>query len=86
MPLLVLVELGPLGGLLWLWLMLAPLVTWIKRGMRTASLLGPTAALLALIVIGLFDFYPFQATQGRLLTWTVLGLWGAAWRAADPMT
>ena len=85
-PLLVLVELGPLGGLLWLWLMLAPLVTWIKRGMRTASLLGPTAALLALIVIGLFDFYPFQATQGRLLTWTVLGLWGAAWRAADPMT
>ncbi|MBK7203087.1 hypothetical protein [Candidatus Amarolinea dominans] len=82
-PLLALVELGPLGGLLWLWLMLAPLVAWIKQRTPPASLLGLTAALLALIVIGLFDFYPFQATQGRLLTWTVLGFWGAAWQDAD---
>lgn len=81
-PLLALVELGPLGGLLWVWLMLAPLLAWVKRVPRPAALLGPTAALLALIVIGLFDFYPFQATQGRLLTWTVLGLWGAAWKTA----
>jgi O-antigen ligase len=81
-PLLVLVELGPIGGLLWLWLMLAPPIRWIRRPTHAASLLGPTAALLALVVIGLFDYYPFQATQGRLLTWTVLGLWGAAWAAA----
>ncbi len=85
-PLLVLVELGPIGGLLWLWLMLAPLIRWIRRPTSAASLLGPTAALLALFVIGLFDYYPFQATQGRLLTWTVLGLWGAAWAAAGPET
>jgi O-antigen ligase len=80
--LLVVVELGPIGGLLWLWLMLAPLIHWVRRPTSSASLLGPTAALLALFVIGLFDYYPFQATQGRLLTWTVLGLWGAAWAAA----
>ena len=76
--------LGPVGGLLWLWLMLAPLAAWIKQRTPPASLLGLTAALLALIVIGLFDFYPFQATQGRLLTWTVLGFWGAAWGTASP--
>ena len=66
--------------------MLAPLIRWIRRPTSAASLLGPTAALLALFVIGLFDYYPFQATQGRLLTWTVLGLWGAAWAAAGPET
>ncbi len=82
-PLLALVELGPLGGALWLWLMLAPLTAWARRRPRPAALLGPTAALLALVVIGLFDYYPFQATQGRLLTWTVLGLWGAAWQNAS---
>lgn len=83
-PLLALVELGPLGGALWLWLMLAPLAAWARRRPRPATLLGPTAGLLALVVVGLFDYYPFQATQGRLLTWTVLGLWGAAWGTASP--
>ncbi len=80
-PLLAAVELGPAGALLWLWLTWAPLGAWLRRRPLPAALAGPTAALLALIIIGLFEYYPFQATQGRLLTWTVWGLWGAAWTA-----
>ncbi len=73
------VELGPVGGMLWLWLGLAPLGALLLRRRLPVDLSGPTAAWLALLVIGLFDFYPFQVTQGRLLTWTVLALWGAGW-------
>lgn len=80
-PILATVELGPLGGLLWLWLALAPMGALIIRRRLPPDVRGPSAAWLALLVIGLFDFYPFQATQGRLLTWTVLALWGAAWMA-----
>lgn len=78
-PLLVTVELGPLGGVLWMWLALAPVGALLYRRRLPPGLRGPTAAWLALLVIGLFDFYPFQVTQGRLLTWTVLALWGAGW-------
>ncbi len=78
-PLLATIELGPPGGLLWAWLSLAPLVAPLAYRRLPPALGGPTAAWLALLVIGLFDFYPFQVTQGRLVTWTVLALWGAAW-------
>lgn len=82
-PILATVELGPLGGVLWWWLALAPMGALLIRRRLPPDLRGPSAAWLALLVIGLFDFYPFQATQGRLLTWTVLALWGAAWMADE---
>jgi hypothetical protein len=84
-PLLVTIELGPLGAALWLWLALAPVGALLLQRRLPFELSGPTAAWLALLVIGLFDFYPFQVTQGRLLTWTVLALWGAGW-IEDQMT
>lgn len=90
-PLLVTAELGVLGGALWLWLMLAPLgVAWrrVAAWRRCRGLPGPapadlwmwclTAALVALAITDLFDFYSWGWSQGRLLRWTFLGLWSSA--------
>jgi hypothetical protein len=89
LPLLVTAELGVLGGALWLWLMLAPVgLAW--RALRAQGgppaspdlwLWGLTAALIALAVTDLFDFYSWGWPQGRLLRWTFLGLWSSAFSA-----
>ena len=77
-PLLVASELGLAAGLLWVWLMFAPLVgaliTWRQQRL-TLWAAGLTGALLALAVIDLFDFYSWGWAQGRLLRWTLWGLW-----------
>ena len=77
-PLLITTELGLLGGLFWLWLMLTPilgaLITWREQRLTLVGL-GLTAALVALAVIDLFDFYSWGWNQGRLLRWSLWGLW-----------
>ncbi len=85
-PLLLLAELGPVGSLLWLGLMLLPGV-WTAVYLHRQShpltpaqlwLLGLTAALVAAAVIDLFDYYMWGWAQGRLLRWVLWGLWGTA--------
>lgn len=77
-PLLVTTELGLLGGLFWLWLMVTPvlgmLIAWREHRLTLLGL-GLTAALIALAVIDLFDFYSWGWAQGRLLRWSLWGLW-----------
>jgi O-antigen ligase len=81
LPLLLSAELGLAGGVLWLWLMLAPwVVAWQRFRNERLSLwaLGLTAGLVALAIIDLFDFYSWGWSQGRLLRWIYLGLWSSA--------
>ncbi|MFQ5434924.1 MAG: O-antigen ligase family protein [Anaerolineae bacterium] len=85
-PLLLLAELGPVGALLWLALMLLPPVWTAVHLSRRPALLNPsrlwllglTAALVAAAVIDLFDYYMWGWPQGRLLRWLLWGMWGAA--------
>jgi O-antigen ligase len=83
--LLVTAELGPLGGLLWLLLILSPwMALWLRRWQLpiTAWWAGLSGAFLALIVISFLDFYVWTSHQGRLMLWLVLGLWAREWGAS----
>jgi O-antigen ligase len=81
-------ELGVLGGALWLWLLLVPLIAlgfkW--RELPAAPWLAATAAaLLAIGIIGFFDYYPWFSEPGRVWQWSAWGLFAAAyWSAGRP--
>lgn len=74
------VELGMFGGIIWLWLMVAP---WIalytqRRALFASPRLAAIAgALLALTLIGFLDYYPWLLPPGRIMQWTAFGLLGA---------
>jgi O-antigen ligase len=71
-------ELGPLGGALWLWLLLTPWSwIWVRRKHLWGRLwfASLSAALLALYLVGFFDFYPWFFPQGQVLLWIIWGLW-----------
>jgi O-antigen ligase len=81
LPLLLSAELGLGGGVVWVWLMLAPpILAWrrFREGRLNLWGLGLTAGLVALAVTDLFDFYSWGWPQGRLLRWVYLGLWSGA--------
>ncbi len=74
-------ELGLFGAAAWLWLMLVPwLVLWSRRSelQKNAWLAGVAAAFLVMLVLGLFDYYPWLLPHGRIWQWTVFGLLAAA--------
>jgi hypothetical protein len=79
-PLLVAAELGAIGALLWLWLLLAPVLLRVwRRPWRSEPYLsaGVSAAWLCASVVGLFDYYLHLP-----VTWWPalhLGLLAAAW-------
>jgi O-antigen ligase len=84
--LLVTAELGIGGGLLWLWLTVAP--AWMTLGrLRQGTLslwaLGLAAALVAFAVIDLFDYYAWIWMSGRSWRWLLWGLWLVALRQGD---
>jgi O-antigen ligase len=86
--LLVTAELGILGGLLWLFLILSPWTAlWLgRRQVRiTAWWTGLSGAFLALTVISFLDFYVWTSHQGRLMLWLVLGLWAREWGQPNEM-
>jgi hypothetical protein len=72
-------ETGLFGALFYLWALVGP---WLSMGMNrrrltfTLPLLGLSAALLALTLIGLFDYYTWLLVPGRLLQYLAWGLWG----------
>jgi putative inorganic carbon (hco3(-)) transporter len=81
-PLLVTAELGILGGLLWVMLLLAPWLALLMRRRRvrmTAWWAGVSGALLALMAVSFADFYVWSSHQGQLALWLVFGLWARAW-------
>ncbi len=79
-------ELGPLGGGLWLWLLVVP--WWILRRERRRVRMTPwlaawSGALLALAAVSWFDSYMWASHQGRLLQWLAWGFWARAWSEAS---
>lgn len=75
LPLLLAAELGIAGGVLWLWLWLAPIgllrLRWPGADQWLMVLSG---AWLALGVVGLWDSYPWALPSGLLLTMLLFGL------------
>jgi O-antigen ligase len=78
-----------LAALIVPWIAVA--VRW-RQGKLSPGLLGSSAALLVITLIGFFDYYPWLLQPGRLWQWAIWGLWareyirGAAseTRAASP--
>jgi O-antigen ligase len=76
------VETGILGGLVYFLLMILPWFTmWVNRRRITPTswLYGASSLLLAVTVIGFFDYYTWLLAPGRLWQWIIWGLWGAAY-------
>ena len=82
-PLLAAAETGLIGLLCYLVLAVAPWLALIRiRVWWTRSLAWTSAALAAVTVVGMFDFYTWGPTAGRTWAWIVLGLWVVAYRGA----
>lgn len=80
-PLTVAAEVGVAGATAYLAATVAPLVLLVRARRRlTRALAATSAALVALTVVGLFDYYPWTFPAGRTWWWLVLGLWVVAWR------
>ena len=80
-------ETGIFGGLVYFFLMVAPwLVLWLNRRKIVFSipLIGVTSLLLAVTVIGFFDYYTWLLAPGRLWQWLIWGLWGAIYTVSLP--
>jgi hypothetical protein len=77
-------ELGLVGGLLWLWLLVAPaLAVWIRRRDIVSNpwFAAAAAALLVITIIGFYDYYPWLGVPGRLWQWSAWGLFGVSFPA-----
>jgi hypothetical protein len=77
-------ELGLVGGMVWLWLLVVPApALWLKRGQVVARpwLAVTGAALLVMTIVGFYDYYPWLGAAGRLWQWSAWGLFGAAYQA-----
>lgn len=73
-------ELGMFGGALWLWLMLAPLAAlWVWRAkiFSHAWAAACAAVIVVLVIVGLFDYYPWFWQAGRVWQWSAWGLFAA---------
>jgi hypothetical protein len=69
-----------LGGFFWLWLMLAPLIViWRQRAQLVSKpwIATIAAAVIVLLIVGFFDYYPWFWQSGRLWQWSVWGLFAA---------
>jgi O-antigen ligase len=74
-------ELGLVGGMLWLWLLVAPaLAVWIKKSQILTNpwFAAAAAAVLIITIVGFYDYYPWLGVPGRVWQWSAWGLFGAA--------
>jgi O-antigen ligase len=71
------VETGLLGAVFYL------IAIFLARSVpMTPDLIAASALLLALTIIGLFDYYPWMLTSGRLWQYLAWGLWAMAYSSA----
>lgn len=81
--LVVAMETGVLGGVFYLLLLLVPALSFILRWKACIDkprMMGTFALLLAMFVVGLFDYYTWLYAPGRLWQWMAWGLFSAAWK------
>lgn len=71
------------GAIFYLGLLILPWLALLRhRQQWTAELAAASAALAAVSVVGLFDYYTWSFSAGRIWAWIVLGLWARAYRNA----
>jgi hypothetical protein len=69
-------ESGIFGAFAYAVLMLAPwLLAWWHRNDLGPEQIGTLAALLALSIVSMLDYYTWSLTSGRIWFWLVLALW-----------
>jgi O-antigen ligase len=73
-------ETGLVGGAAYLVIAIAPWVALLRRRRWTPELAIASGALAALTVVGLFDYYTWTYSAGRIWAWIVLGAWAVAYR------
>ncbi len=74
-------ETGVLGGAFYFLLIFTPLLMFIKNWKDYSSqplIMGASALLLAVTVVGLFDYYTWLYSAGRMWQWLAWGLWSSA--------
>ncbi|NOT03937.1 MAG: O-antigen ligase family protein [Anaerolineales bacterium] len=74
-------ETGVLGGAFYFLLLFMPLLMFIKNWKDYSSqplIMGASALLLAVTVVGLFDYYTWLYSAGRMWQWLAWGLWSSA--------
>jgi hypothetical protein len=72
-------ETGVFGAIAYLAAALFPwaaLILWRRRIHFTVELAAASAALLAISIISLLDYYPWMLNPGQLWLWLAWGLWG----------
>jgi O-antigen ligase len=86
-PLLVVAELGPVGGLFWFILALVPpMVAWRRARRAECSqqwALVFAGCLVAVAVISLFDHYFWSSVRGTMFWAMLLGLWSVSLPGED---
>ena len=76
-------ETGLVGGAAYIVLLVAPWLALARHRRRwTGELAVASGALAALTAVGLFDYYTWTYSSGRIWAWLVLGLWAAMYRKA----
>jgi O-antigen ligase len=78
-------ETGIFGALFYALLLISPwLALWLSRRQihLTPSLIGSSALLFAVSLVGLFDYYTWLLVPGRLVAWLSWGLWGSFYLSA----
>jgi O-antigen ligase len=78
-------ETGLLGGMFYMLAMITPwLAMWLyrRRLVFTPALVGLSGLLLAVTLIGLFDYYTWLLAPGRLLQWLTWGLWAGSFNSS----
>ncbi len=76
-------EVGVVGGMFYLFLLIAPAVMFMFRWkifIEKPQVLATFTLMLALFVVGLFDYYTWSYAPGRLWQWLAWGLFSAGLR------
>ena len=80
-------ETGLIGGSAYLALLVAPwLALLLKRARWTWDLAVASGLLAGLTVVGMFDYYTWTYSAGRIWAWVIFGLWCAAYRTVVSRT
>ena len=81
-------ETGLLGVTAYAILLVVPWIVFaLRRDLQQSPImLVASALLLAVTIIGLFDYYPWLLTPGRLWQYLIWGLWASAYREVNHAT